>query len=81
MGEAPEAMAVTGLAPATGHPATHAESPERHVATVMAAAVAAAPPAARATTAERAATTTPHFNRNVAAQGICQKVRSIPHVI
>ena len=80
-GEAPEETEATGLAPAMGHPATHAVRPERHVAAVMVAAVAAVSPAARATTTEEAAAMTPHLNRNVAAQGICQRVRSIPRAI
>ena len=71
----------TGLALAMGHPATHAVRPERHVAAVMAAAVAVVSPAARAVMEERAAAMTPSLPRNVAAQEIYQRVRSIPRAI
>ena len=80
-GVAPGPQAAMGLAPAMGHPATHAVRPERHVAAVMAVAVAVVSPAARAMMTEEAAAMTPHLNRNVAAQGICRRVRSIPRAI
>ena len=79
MGVAPGALAVMGLVPAMGHLATHAGNRERHVATATAATAAAALPKARTTTAKEAGTMTFHLDRNVAAQGICQKVRYIPH--
>ena len=80
-GVAQEETEATGLAPATGHPATRAVRPERHVVAVMAAAVAVVSPAARAMMAERAAAMMPSLPRNVAAQEICQRVRPMPRAI
>ena len=81
-GVVPGAQVVMGLAPATGRPKIPAESPERHVAIVMAAAAAVALPGTRTTTrTERAETTTSGFSRNVVPQGISQRVRLMPHAI
>ena len=82
MGVVPGAQVVMGLAPATGHPKAPAESPERHVAIMMAVVTAVALPEARTTkTTERAATTMSLSSRDVAARGISQRVRYIPQAI